>query len=184
MDSLAGEAPPGSAGLLFHPYLQGERGPYWDPRLRADFIGLTFQHDGRHFARACYEGIAYSIRDLLESSDAGREDFEEILILGGGAQSALWRQIICDVLGLEISRPAHGDASFGAALLAGVGAGIFASPEDAAGRCAKVADRVQPDETRHALYSQLFSIYKEAQARLAPLDHKLHNLFADAGGTS
>ena len=120
----------------------------------------------------------------MESSDAGRQDFEEILILGGGARSALWRQIISDVLGLEISRPANGDASFGAALLAGVGAGLFASSEEAAGRCAKVVDRVQPNEARHALYSQLFSIYKEAQARLASLDHKLHDLFSDAGEDS
>ena len=106
------------------------------------------------------------------------------LLLGGGAGSALWCQIICDVLGLEISRPANGDASCGAALLAGVGAGLFASPGEAAGRCAKAVARIRPGETRHAVYSKLFWIYKEAQVRLAPLDHELHDLFSDTGGIS
>lgn len=179
MDALAGQVPAGAEGLIFHPYLQGERGPYWDPRLRADFIGLTFRHGRGHFVRALYEGIAFSIRDLLESSDATRADFDEILILGGGAKSALWRQTVSDVLGVEISRPANGDASFGAALVAGVGVGLFDSPRQAAERCAKVVDRCRPDSARHALYSELFAVYKQAQAALAPLDHKLHALFAE-----
>jgi xylulokinase len=171
--------PAGAEGLIFHPYLQGERGPYWDPRLRADFIGLTFRHGRGHFVRALYEGIAFSIRDLLEASDATRADFDEILILGGGAKSALWRQVVSDVLGVEISRPANGDASFGVALVAGVGVGLFASPRQAVERCAQVIDRCRPDPARHALYSELFAVYKQAQAVLAPLDHKLHALFAN-----
>ncbi len=179
MDALAGQVPAGAEGLIFHPYLQGERGPYWDPRLRADFIGLTFRHGRGHFVRAIYEGIVFSIRDLLEASDATRADFDEILILGGGAKSALWRQIVSDVLGVEINRPANGDASFGAALVAGVVVGLFASPREAAERCARVVDRCRPDLARHTLYSALFAVYKEAQAALAPLDHKLHALFAE-----
>ena len=88
MDSLAGEVPPGSDGLIFHPYLQGERAPYWDPLLRADFIGMTMQHGRAHFARALYEGIAYSIRDLLEAARALGLSFGVIKLMGGGARSA------------------------------------------------------------------------------------------------
>jgi xylulokinase len=176
MDRLAGEIPAGSDGLLFHPYLQGERAPYWDPLLRADFLGMTMRHQRGHFARALYEGIAFSIRDLLEAARGLGLEFTTIRLMGGGAKSATWRQIIADVTGLEIERPANGDASFGAALVAGVGVGLFASPREAVERCVRVLDRCQPDAGRHRLYSELFALYKEAQAALAPINHKLHAL--------
>ncbi|MGH6948727.1 MAG: xylulokinase [Kiloniellales bacterium] len=174
MDRLAGATTPGSDGLLFHPYLQGERAPYWDPLLRADFIGATMSHGRGHFARALYEGIAYSIRDLLEAARALGLSFGEIRLLGGGARSAVWRQIIADVTGLTIERPGNGDASFGAALIAGIGAGIYRDPEAAVARCVTIVDRSEPDAARHALHGELFAVYKEAQAALAPLNHRLH----------
>jgi xylulokinase len=177
MDRMAGEIAPGADGLLFHPYLQGERAPYWDPFLRADFIGLTMQHRREHFARALYEGIAFSIRDLLEAARALGLTFGDIRLIGGGARSAVWRQIIADVTGLTIERPANGDASFGAALVAGIGVGLFASPLAAVEACVRITDRCPPDPGRHAFYSELFGIYKDAQAALAPLDHRLHALF-------
>jgi xylulokinase len=176
MDRLAATVPAGADGLLFHPYLQGERAPYWDPFLRADFIGLTMRHGREHFARALYEGIAFSIRDLLEAARALGLRFGPARIIGGGARSALWRQIIADVTGLEIERPANGDASFGAALVAGIGVGLFASPEAAVQACVRIVDRCLPDLRRHDLYTRLFAIYKDAQAVLAPLDHRLHRL--------
>ena len=176
MDRMASAIPPGSEGLIFHPYLQGERGPYWDPRLRADFIGITMQHGRGHFVRALYEGIAFSVRDLLESSEVRRDAFGEIRLLGGGARSSTWRQIISDVLGMEVLLPKYGDASFGAGLLAGVGVGSFASEREAIERCVHVLDHCTPNTERHVLYSQLFSLYKDAQAALAPISHKLHDL--------
>ena len=178
MDRMAGEVPPGAEGLLFHPYLQGERAPYWDPDLRADFIGLSMRHDRRHFARATYEGIAFSIRDLLDAARAEGFEFGAIRLIGGGGRSRLWRQIISDVTGLEILLPENADASFGAALLAGVGAGLFDGPREAVASCARIVDRVLPDPGRGATYQQLFEIYKDAQAALAPLDHRLHALTA------
>ena len=176
MDRLAATAPAGSEGLIFHPYLQGERAPYWDPLLRADFIGLTMRHGQAHFARALYEGIAFSIRDLLETAQGFGLSFGATRLIGGGARSALWRQIIADVTGLPIEKPEHGDASYGAALLAGVGVGAFASPEDAVARCVRIAGRADPNPARHRLYSDLFAIYKQAQSALAPLSHRLHAL--------
>jgi xylulokinase len=176
MDRLAASVPPGSDGLLFHPYLQGERAPYWDPLLRADFIGLTMRHGQAHFARALYEGIAFSIRDLLETAKGFGLEFGATRLIGGGARSATWRQIIADVTGLTIEKPENGDASYGAALLAGIGVGAFASPEDAVARCVRIAGRAEPDAQRHRLYTELFAIYKEAQAALAPISHRLHKL--------
>ena len=127
MDALASAAPLGAGGLLFHPYLQGERAPYWDPLLRADFVGMTISHTPMHFARAVYEGIAFSIRDLLDAARALGLSFGSIRLMGGGAKSACWRQIIADVTGLTVERTEIGDASFGAALVAGIGVGLFAS---------------------------------------------------------
>ncbi len=178
MDALAATIAPGAAGLLFHPYLQGERAPYWDPLLRADFIGLTISHTRAHFARALYEGIAFSIRDLLAAAQNLGLAFGTIRLMGGGARSDTWRQIIADVTGLTVERTEAGDASFGAALVAGVGTSVFASPEDAVAKCVRLLDRTTPDAQTHGFYTSLFEVYKQAQAALAPLNHKLHRLSA------
>jgi xylulokinase len=181
MDRLAAGIAPGSEGLIFHPYLQGERAPYWDPLLRGDFIGLTMRHNRAHFARALYEGIAYSIRDLLEAARALGLSFGTIKLMGGGARSATWRQIIADVTGLAVERPGNGDASFGAALVAGIGVGFYPDPKAAVAQCVRVLDRAEPDPGRHALYGEIFAIYKAAQAALAPLNHRLHGIVEGAG---
>lgn len=176
MDALASAAPRGAGGLLFHPYLQGERAPYWDPLLRADFIGMTISHTQLHFARAVYEGIAFSIRDLLGAARALGLEFGAIRLMGGGARSACWRQIIANVTGLAVERTQEGDASFGSALLAGVGVGVFASPEEAERNCVRLQDITSPQAEDVAFYDQLFALYKEAQAALAGVNHKLHAL--------
>jgi xylulokinase len=176
MDALAACIPPGADGLLFHPYLQGERAPYWDPLLRADFIGLTISHHKAHFARALYEGIGFSIRDLLDAARALGLDFGTIRLMGGGARSAVWRQIIADITGLAIERMESSDASFGAALIAGIGTSTFTSPADAVTKCVRLMDTTHPDPARHKFYSDLFGIYKDAQAALASVNHRLHAL--------
>ena len=172
-DALAGQAPSGSAGLIFHPYLQGERGPHWNPQLRADFIGLAMQHQRRHFARAVYEGIAYSINDLLYDARSKGLAFESARLLGGGARSSTWRQIMADVTGLIMEIPANGDASFGSALLAGIGAGVFKTPQEAVERCVRITERAEPDAGRHVLYQELFAIYQDAQKALVNLDARI-----------
>jgi xylulokinase len=176
MDELAAGVAAGADGLLFHPYLQGERAPYWDPLLRGDFIGLTISHTRAHFARALYEGIAYSIRDILQAAQALGLVYGTIRLMGGGARSATWRQVIADVTGLTVEVMENGDASFGAALVAGIGTGVFASPEDAVAKCVRVRGGCAPDLETHRVYSAFFEIYKEAQAALAPLNHRLHGL--------
>lgn len=173
MDRLAAAVPLGAEGLLFHPYLQGERAPYWDPKLRADFVGLTMRHGQGHFARAVYEGIAFSLRDVITEAQALGLFFGRMRLLGGGAQSALWRQILADVTGLTLERVASGDASFGAAMLAGIGAGTFTSLEDAVTTCVEVREVTTPNAAAHARYSELFTIYKDAQNALATINHRL-----------
>jgi xylulokinase len=178
MDDLAAGVTPGAAGLIFHPYLQGERAPYWDSGLRADFLGLTISHTRAHFARALYEGIAYSIRDILTAARALGQTYGAIRLMGGGARSATWRQIIADVTGLTVEVMENGDASFGAALLAGIGTGIFATPADAITRCVRPLSRHEPDAVNHETYTKLFEIYKSAQAALAPIDHRINAVMA------
>jgi xylulokinase len=177
MDEMAAGVAAGSMGLIFHPYLQGERGPHWDPKLKADFVGVTMQHRREHFARALYEGIAYALCDLLTAAKDQGLAFDEFRIIGGGARSATWRQIVADVLGVEIRRPENGDASFGAALVAGVGVGTFPSYDDAVARCVRLLDTNTPDPARHSIYREMFDTYRDIQKRLVPVNHRLHDMF-------
>lgn len=173
MDALAASLPPGSRGLLFHPYLQGERAPYWDPLLRASFTGLTMQHGKAEIARATYEGIAFSIRDLVEQAKSFGLTFGVVKLLGGGAKSATWRQILSDVTGLKLERPGNGDASFGAALVAGLGIGWWADARAAISQAVTTLDRNEPDPKRQGFYQELYEIYRDTQKALAPLSHRL-----------
>lgn len=176
MDQLASTVPPGADGLLFHPYLQGERAPYWDPLLRADFVGITFRHLPAHFVRALYEGIAFSLREVQDQFRAEEMRITRARIIGGGAKSALWRQIVADILGIEILLPRTTDASFGAALLAGVGIGIFSDERSAAQTCTEVLETAIPDPQRAAYYTELFDLYKQAQHGLRDVNHALSRL--------
>src|SRR3954470_17006248 len=119
----ASAVPPGSDGLLFLPYLSGERSPHPDPLARGAFVGLTLGHDRRHMTRAVLEGVAFGLRDGLDlMTAAGMPPPAQIRASGGGTASELWRQILADVLGAEIAtvKTTEG-AAYGAALLAAVG---------------------------------------------------------------
>ena len=172
MEAAAATVGAGSEGLFFHPYLNGERSPHWDPNLRADFVGIGFNHGAGHFVRALYEGISYSLRDCLEVLRANGLGFDTARLTGGGARSAIWRQILADVLNVKVELPAVADASFGAALLAGVGIGAYPSAVAAEQAIRVVATHV-PDLERAALYDRGFTIYRDIQAALAPLNHRI-----------
>ena len=130
----AAAVPPGSDGLLFLPYLTGERSPHPDPLARGAFVGLTLGHDRRHMTRAVLEGVAFGLRDGLDLMvAAGMAPPAQIRASGGGIASPLWRQILADVLGAEIATVTTTEgAAYGAALLASVGAGWFPSVDAAA----------------------------------------------------
>jgi xylulokinase len=176
MDRLAGEAPAGSDGLLFHPYLLGERAPHWDPQLRASWTGMTMRHGRAHLARSVYEGIALSIRDALTTAETLGMRYDSIRLIGGGARSTTWRQIMADVLNKPVLVPANGDASFGAALVAGVGVGLFESPRQAIDQCARLVGDHTPDPATTGRYDDLFDVYRSIQARLVEPNHQLHQL--------
>lgn len=159
LHALAGQVPPGAEGLFFHPYLLGERSPYWDANLRGSFTGATMRHGKGHFVRALLEGVAFSLRDCFRTIDEMKLPVDEIRLIGGGAKSDLWTQILADVFDRPIVRPAGCDASFGAALLAGVGAGIFSSEAEAVNRCTKVRDAMEPNPAAVAVYAKLFPLY-------------------------
>lgn len=160
----ASEVPAGSEGLVFLPYLTGERTPHPDPQARGAFVGLTVRHDMRHLTRAVLEGVAFGLRDGLElMTSAGMAPPSEIRASGGGTRSALWRQILADVLGAAIftTRTEEG-AAYGAALLAAIGAGWFPDVEQAAARtvvaepAAAPSDDVDTYTTTHRIYRDLY----------------------------
>lgn len=176
MDKMASEAELGCHGLLFHPYLLGERCPYFNPNARGNFFGISMIHNKGHFARALLEGVAFSLYDCLEVLREFTDNMEDIAIIGGGAKSALWSQIVCDVFGLEVKLPENAESSFGGALLAGVGTGIFANEEEAARQCIRMSKTYKPNMENHEAYMKLFKIYKEIARVSAPLWESLAQL--------
>ena len=118
IDAGAAKVPIGCEGLFFHPYLLGELSPYGDPHLKASFTGVTMRHSREHFARAVLEGVAFSLLDCVSVFEETLSvSFGDIRIIGGGAKSLLWSQIVCDVLGMPASKPEIDDSSFGGAML-------------------------------------------------------------------
>lgn len=179
INQLAEDVRPGADGLLFHPYLKGERTPHWNPTLRGNFVGIGATHTLHHFARAVMEGVAYSLRDCHETVRALGQPIERSYLIGGGARSRLWCQIIADVLGTPLLKPAVEDAAFGAAMLAGVTVGLFANWEQAVAQCAKIDATFEPDARRHALYSAYFDIYRAVTKDLQVHDLALTRLAAN-----
>lgn len=165
----AAEAPPGSDGLLFLPYLTGERTPYSDPLARGAWVGLTLRHRRAHLIRALLEGVAFGLRDtvaLLRAADAGA--MEQVRISGGGARSTLWRQILADVLGVPLLATATVEgAGYGAAVLAGVGVGIW---PDVPSACARmpIAHTTTPAAGRMERYDALYQQYRALYPALRP----------------
>lgn len=167
LDALAGQVPPGSDGLLFHPYLNGELTPYADPTLRGSFVGIGGRHAKGHFARAVMEGVAFSMLDcLLYLRERGLAPAEAFAI-GGGVKSPLWRSILADTLGMRLFTTEHNDSSFGCAMLAAVAAGRFADADEAAAVCCRVTGETVPDGARHEVYRRSFERYRRTGRALA-----------------
>lgn len=169
MGELAEKSPLGANGVMFHPYLQGERSPYWDPKLRASFTGVSISSDKGDFIRAIFEGVAFSLLDCYgQIKNAGLE-VGRIFLIGGGAGSRLWSQIISDVFNLSGVIPTPADASFGTALIAGTGIGIFPDSAAAVRQCLKLEREFSPDPAAAEKYRQLFEVYREIHDALAPV---------------
>jgi xylulokinase len=163
----AAQAPAGCEGLLFLPYLTGERTPHPDPLARGAFVGLTVRHEKAHITRAVLEGVSYGLRDSLELMRALGVPVGQIRALGGGARSPFWRQILADVFGTElVTVNVTEGAAYGAALLAGVGAGVYHSVEDACTRTVKITGSTEPT-TNAAIYDAYYPRYRALYPALA-----------------
>jgi len=153
---------PGCEGIIFLPYLTGERTPYPDPFARGGFIGLTIRHEFAHLTRAVLEGVAFGLRDSLELlKETGMGDIEQIRISGGGAKSPIWRQILSDVLGVElVTVNTTEGASFGAALLAGVATGAWSSVKQACHTTVRTLNATQPNPEHQKIYESYYQEYR------------------------
>jgi xylulokinase len=166
----AGEVPPGSDGLLFLPYLTGERTPYPDPLARGAWVGLTVRHNRAHLTRSVLEGVAFGIKDSFQLiRESGLGTIEQVRISGGGAKSPLWRQIMADVLGVKLATVNTTEgAAFGAAILAGVGIGQYKSVQKACETMIEVTGFTEPDESRSPTYEEFYARYRALYPLLAP----------------
>ena len=170
----AAVAPVGSEGLLFLPYLTGERTPYPDPQARGAFVGLTLRHGKAHLVRSVLEGVSFGLRDSLELIKGLGVPIEQVRASGGGARSTVWRQIQADVFGAELVlvNVTEG-AAYGAALLAGVGAGAYRSVEEAVNATVKVTDRTVPIATNVETYEKLYPTYRSLYPALKETFHSV-----------
>jgi xylulokinase len=169
----ASKVPPGANGLLTLPYFAGERSPLFDPRARGMIAGLTLSHGRPEIARSVYEAIAFGIRHNLEAiSDAGARP-DRIIAVGGGARSAFWPQVVSDVTGVEQILPVRSaGASYGDALMAGIGVGILGSDSD----WMVPRETIAPSPTNQGIYDRLYRLYRELYHRTTGISHELAEL--------
>ena len=169
IDAEAAKSPVGANGVFFHPYLQGERCPYWDANLRASFAGVSISSTRGDFARALMEGVAFSLRDCFRTLEEMRLPVKRIFLIGGGARSKLWSEIVANVFNCSVAVPEPGDASFGSCLLAGTGIGVFSDVKDAVAKCLDISRRIEPDPAAATEYDHLFTCYRRIHDALAPV---------------
>jgi xylulokinase len=170
MDALAAEAPAGCDGLTFIPALSGAMAPQWQPDARGCFYGLTPAHGRGHMIRAVLEGCAFAMRDVIDHLAELGVATDSLLLLGGGARSALWTQMRADVVGRKAEVPANVDcAPVGAAMLAAVAIGAFATLPDAAQALGGKMRRLQPRPETAATYDAAYARYRDLFRHLTPL---------------
>jgi xylulokinase len=175
MNRRGAESVPGARGLLFLPYLQGERSPHWNPKARGGFVGLQVTHTRADLIRATLEGISMNLRTILQSFLDAEARIDEIILIGGGAKGDLWRQILADVFGRPTLRPRLLDeaTSLGAAIAGGVGVGLF--PDfSIVTQCTEIVARHTPNPEAQKVYDQLYPIFLKTYENLVPIFDQLH----------
>jgi xylulokinase len=171
---VASKAPAGANGLLWTPYLMGERTPHLDAHARAALVGLTSTHTRAHVVRAILEGVAFSLRDTFTIFSELKLPVESIRLGGGGARGALWRQIQADVYGMPVDLvEAEEGPAYGAALLAGVGTGVWPSVEKACESAVRVARRVEPEKKNIGLMDRQYAAFRKVYPALRDIMHEL-----------
>ena len=170
----AAAAPPGSDGVFWAPYLMGERTPHCDPHARAALVGLTATHTRAHVIRAILEGVAFSLRDTFTIFGEMNVPVDRIRLGGGGARSPLWRQIQADVYGhvVEVVQAEEG-AAYGAAILAGTGAGNWRSVDEACDAVVHTTHKIQPDSNSSAILDEAYRTYRRIYPALQQISNRV-----------
>ncbi|MQY76306.1 MAG: xylulokinase [Spirochaeta sp.] len=163
----AREVPCGSEGVIFLPYLMGERSPHWNPDARACFVGLSMVHDKRHMIRAVLEGVAYNMKLIEEAFLEQGVNISTIRMIGGGAKSRLWRSIFSDITERRVARLNFIEeaTTIGAAIAGGIGVGIFSSIEEA-DKLVKLEEEIRPNEDNFPIYRRYYNIFKTTYEKL------------------
>ena len=167
MDSLAEKVMPGAGGLLYLPYLMGERSPHPDPYCRGVFFGLSASHNRANMIRAVMEGVAYSQRECVDVFKEMRVNVEDMIACGGGGRSSVWRQMLSDMYGCPVSTiQADEGPALGVAILAGVGAGIYDSIENACDNLVIKKSIQKPNLATRKVYEEYYQLYKKLYSDL------------------
>ena len=175
----AEKIPEGSEGLLWFPYLMGERTPHLDAAARGAWFGLTAAHTRGHLIRAILEGVAFSLRDSLEIFRELKIPLTEVRLSGGGSRNALWRQIQADIYGQELVTLNTSEGSaYGAGLLAMVGAGIHSKIEDACHCSIQLTEKIEPRPAAREIYDRYYKIYRSFYPTVKDHSHRLAELSA------
>jgi len=174
LEEEASKIAAGSDGVVFLPYLMGERSPVWDAKASGTFVGLSLFHTRATLYRAVLEGVALALRHNIEAGRQGAQSLDDkLIVVGGAAHSDLWMQIIADVTGYPVlSIEQDVEAAMGAALLAALGVGLI-SRETAEGGWVTFVERARPDAARERLYDERFQVYTGLYPALKPLMHRL-----------
>jgi len=174
LDGEASGVAAGADGVMFLPYLMGERSPVWDGRASGAFVGLSLYHTRAHLYRAVLEGVTFALRHNIEAGRRNLQALDDTLIVvGGAAHSALWMQIAADITGYPVQTIEQNvEAALGAALLAGLGVGLV-TPAQAAGGWVTLIPRAQPDMAAQATYDRLFGVYTDLYPALRDTMHRL-----------
>ena len=172
LDRLATDAKSGADGLMFHPYIQGERAPYWNPDLRGSFTGIDQRHGWPQFIRAVMEGVAFSLRDCLTMFRREGLDITSAVMAGGIVKSQIWSQIITDVLDMKTHMIRNGDSALGACMLAATAVGMFDDINEAVSICVKQERTMVPNAANRENYDRLFVRYREIGKFLNAMDRK------------
>jgi xylulokinase len=176
LEASAAQVPAGADGVLFLPYLMGERSPVWDAKASGAFVGLSLFHTRAHLYRAVLEGVSFALKHNIEAGRKGAPSLDDkLIVVGGAANSDLWMQIIADVTGYPVYTIEQDvEAAMGAALLAAFGVGLV-SREVAQGGWVTLIERAQPEAKRMALYAQRFGVYTDLYPALKPVMHRLQS---------
>lgn len=170
MNAEAAKSPVGANGLIFLPYLMGERSPRWNPKARGGFIGLTIRHTRADMMRAVLEGVTLNLRIILEAFTSQGANIKAMRVIGGGARGRFWNQLMADIYGMPVQRLAilEEATSMGAALVGGVGVGLY--PDfSMAERMNQIAETIEPDPATQAAYEKALAVFEATYQALLPV---------------